>query len=397
MVRSSGSWNQVKFGEVVRLVKETCKDPTAAGIERAIGLEHLEPGDLRIRSWSDVASGTTFTTRVRPGQVLFGKRRAYQRKVAVADFNAVCSGDIYVLESANPERLLPELLPFVCQTDSFFEHAVGTSAGSLSPRTNWSSLAEYEFSLPPVEDQLRLAGTLQAVRNCREALREAQHAAEVGRRSLLFSIFRPRRGPVDHFPPHWRTTRVGEVGDTQVGIRKHPGSLQGPNMRPYLRVANVLDGWIDWGSLMEINVPDRDLARCALRDGDILINKGNSMNLVGRPAIFRSRGNACFFQDHLMRFRAHDHVHVSFAQAYFQHLLYTLQFTRIAVASTSIATIPSDSFEALPFPLPPYEEQLAIAQRLEGVQSAAQQLEVRLAEQQTLSHRLSAMMSGMHP
>jgi hypothetical protein len=78
----------VKFGEVVRLHKETCKDPVSAGIERVIGLEHLEPGDLRVRSWGEVADGTTFTNRVRPGQVLFGKRRAYQRKVAVAEFDA---------------------------------------------------------------------------------------------------------------------------------------------------------------------------------------------------------------------------------------------------------------------------------------------------------------------
>src|SRR5438309_467663 len=113
MAKGSAAWTRVKFGEVVRLAKETCRDPVAAGIERVIGLEHLEPGDLRVRAWADVADGTTFTTRVRPGQVLFGKRRAYQRKVALADFDAICSGDIYVFESANSDRLLPELLPFV--------------------------------------------------------------------------------------------------------------------------------------------------------------------------------------------------------------------------------------------------------------------------------------------
>jgi len=106
-----------------------------------------------------VADGTTFTTLFKPGQVLFGKRRAYQRKVAVADFEGVCSGDIYVLESAN-DRLLPELLPFLCQTDAFFDHAVGTSAGSLSPRTNWTSLASFEFLLPPIQEQARLVEAL---------------------------------------------------------------------------------------------------------------------------------------------------------------------------------------------------------------------------------------------
>jgi hypothetical protein len=51
--------------------------------------------------------------------------------------------------------LLPELLPFICQTDAFFDHAVGTSAGSLSPRTNWTSLADFEFALPVYRIQHR--------------------------------------------------------------------------------------------------------------------------------------------------------------------------------------------------------------------------------------------------
>lgn len=156
-------WQRVKFGEVVRLNKETCKDPESAGIERVIGLEHLEPGDLRVRSWADVADGTTFSNRVRPGQVLFGKRRAYQRKVAVADFDAICSGDIYVFESADRTQLLQELLPYICQTEGFFDYAVGTSAGSLSPRTNWKSLAEYEFALPPLHEQMRILSCLNAL------------------------------------------------------------------------------------------------------------------------------------------------------------------------------------------------------------------------------------------
>ncbi|CAA7627613.1 restriction endonuclease subunit S [Magnetospirillum sp. SS-4] len=177
MAELKPGWQRVKFGEVVRLSKERCADPIAAGIERYIGLEHLDPGDLRVRSWGDVADGTTFTTRVRPGQVLFGKRRAYQRKVAVADFDAVCSGDIYVFESADPSRLLPDLLPFLCQTDAFFDHAVGTSAGSLSPRTNWSSLAEHEFLLPPWEEQLLVAGHLDRIASIREKYIDAIIAA----------------------------------------------------------------------------------------------------------------------------------------------------------------------------------------------------------------------------
>src|SRR5262245_32403424 len=189
MAKGSATWKRVKFGEVVRLVKETCRDPVAAGIERVIGLEHLDPGALRIRSWNDVADGTTFTTRVRPGQVLFGKRRAYQRKVAIADFDAICSGDIYVFESADPARLLPELLPYICQTDAFFEHAVDTSAGSLSPRTNWSSLATYEFALPELETQAQLARALGSAAAVVETSRALTQAAQHAQQAVLKNVF----------------------------------------------------------------------------------------------------------------------------------------------------------------------------------------------------------------
>ncbi|MFH0882827.1 MAG: restriction endonuclease subunit S [bacterium] len=155
-------WKRVRFGDVVQNLNETERNPAEAGIERFIGLEHLEPGSLHIHSWGNVADGTTFTRRCRPGQVLFGKRRAYQRKVAVAEFDAVVSGDIYVLMPKN-DRLLPGVLPFLCMSERFFQHAVGTSAGSLSPRTNWSSLAGFEFDLPPLGQQRHIAEILWAV------------------------------------------------------------------------------------------------------------------------------------------------------------------------------------------------------------------------------------------
>lgn len=109
-------WPRVRFGDVVKLNKDRIADPAAEGIERYVGIEYIEPEDLRVRSWGLVADGTTFTNYFQPGQVLFVKRRAYQRKVAVADFSGVCSGDIYVLESKDPDVLLPDLLPCLCIT-----------------------------------------------------------------------------------------------------------------------------------------------------------------------------------------------------------------------------------------------------------------------------------------
>ena len=174
--RLKPGWTLVAFGDVVRRSTERSSNPEAAGIDRYVGLEHLDPGELAIRRWGKVSGGTTFTNIFRPGHVLFGKRRAYLRKVAVPDFSGVCSGDIYVLESKNEDYLLPRLLPFVCQTNAFFEHAIGTSAGSLSPRTNWQNLATYEFALPPGDEQRRIANVLSAATETAETYARLEHA-----------------------------------------------------------------------------------------------------------------------------------------------------------------------------------------------------------------------------
>jgi len=182
------AWKRVRFGDVVENCNETC-DPAEAGLERFVAMEHLEPGSLHVRSWGNVTDGTTFTRRCQPGQVLFGKRRAYQRKVAVAEFEAVVSGDIYVLAPKDTQRLLPELLPFLCLSERFFQHAVGTSAGSLSPRTNWSSLASFEFDIPPLDQQLRIAEILWAVDEANEAWLKTLGRAQVAVRAYARVAF----------------------------------------------------------------------------------------------------------------------------------------------------------------------------------------------------------------
>jgi len=181
-------WRWVRLGDVVRQVKETTKDPASEGLTRIVGLEHLDSESLPLRRWhelDELSDGTSFTCVFRAGQVLFGKRRAYQRKVAVTDFDGVCSGDILVFESSGDE-MLAEFLPYLVQSDGFFDQALGTSAGSLSPRTKWQELAKYEFALPPEAEQRELValpaaadGTLRAHESaCEKALSLAEAVLE---------------------------------------------------------------------------------------------------------------------------------------------------------------------------------------------------------------------------
>lgn len=266
--RSTGT--KVAFGDVVQLSRERSSDPERDGHERFVGLEHIDPSDLRIRRWGNVADGVTFTSVFRPGQVLFGKRRAYQRKVAVADFSGVCSGDIYVLEPKG-NALLPELLPFICQSDAFFEHAVGTSAGSLSPRTNWDSLASFEFTLPPIEEQRRLVEPLRSSGELAGALMNL-HKSALGVFRCLGSAMTTSRNAGSS----WNHVPLGELIRSErslsYGILK-PGSHD-PSGIPMFRVENVDEvGLRTCESVMRVSSEVEATKKSTrLRGGDVLVS-----------------------------------------------------------------------------------------------------------------------------
>lgn len=182
-------WKKWRFDEVCRQVNTSSKDPVADGLEHVIGLEHIEPGNLHITKWDTLEKETTFTRKFVKGQVLFGRRRAYQRKVAYAEFDGICSGDILVFEAIE-EVLLPELLPFLIQSEGFFQKALATSAGSLSPRTKFKELADYEFLLPPKAEQKRLAELLWAADEVVEKEKREREKLDTFRQSKLKDIFK---------------------------------------------------------------------------------------------------------------------------------------------------------------------------------------------------------------
>ena len=144
------------FGNAAKNFQKSEKNPLETGLSHFVGLEHILPDNLNITSWGNIADGTTFTKMFIAGQILFGKRRAYLKKVAVADFDGLCSGDILVFDAIE-KKILPELLPYLMQNDDFFEFAVRNSTGSLSPRTKWQDLVNFQFYLPDLKVQPQLA------------------------------------------------------------------------------------------------------------------------------------------------------------------------------------------------------------------------------------------------
>lgn len=390
---SRTGWTRVAFGEVVQLCRQRSSDPEEDGFERYVGLEHIDSRDLKIRRWGNVSDGTTFTNVFRAGQVLFGKRRAYQRKLAVADFDGVCSGDIYVIE-AKSEHLLPELLPIVCQTEGFFEHAVGTSAGSLSPRTNWDSLASYEFDLPPQDEQRRIATACHAALHSIDVLRCAASEAEQTRRSLFCSLYRfGTRGedrqhtPLGLLPRSWSVEKLVDRYEVQLGKRISERELVGESTVPYMRNANVQWNRLDLSDVATVLVTESEKEKYALAVGDILACEGRH---VGKAAMWRGEVPGACYQMALHRLRPRTAADVP---EFMLHCLQYYSWTGQFVSETGETTIPhlsAERFRVMPFPFPSRDEQQEIADAITRFDRTVDRLSARAIQAETILRRLSA-------
>ena len=195
--------SKVLLGDVARERRETCKGSKDG--YPVVGLEHLTPEEITLSDW-DEGKDNTFTKLFRKGDVLFGRRRAYLKKAAVAPFDGICSGDITVIE-AIPEKILPELLPFIIQNDALFNFAVGKSAGSLSPRVKWEHLRNYSFELPDMDEQRRLAKVLWAMDTTKKAYQKLIHKTDELVKSQFIALF---GDPVTN-PLGWELVRLEDL------------------------------------------------------------------------------------------------------------------------------------------------------------------------------------------
>jgi len=159
-------------------------------------------------------------------------------------------------------------------------------------------------------------------------------------------------------------------------------------MRPYLRVANVFDDRIDLSDVKTMNFEPHEFESYRLSDGDILLNEGQSLELVGRAALYRNQLPDACFQNTLVRFRAHDGLSPRFALAVFRHYFFSGRFQKIARWTTSIAHLGADRFASLEFPLPPLAEQERIVAEVERRLSVIDQMEAALRDNLKRADRL---------
>ena len=222
-------WKRVKFKEIAASITERVDDPARSGVERYVGLEHLDPDSTTIRRWGSPNDVEATKLRFYPGDVIYGRRRAYQRKLGVADFDGICSAHALVLR-AKPDICLPEFLPYFLQSDSFHQRALDISVGSLSPTINWKTLAVQEFALPPAEEQQQIVDTLDSCGNWQDRLLSTLRSTADVRSAMLNELDNASS----------RRCRLGDLVELERGVSYKSSDYVGEGEgRPFLNLKCV--------------------------------------------------------------------------------------------------------------------------------------------------------------
>jgi len=213
-------WKMVKFGDIVQNVAVRV-DPADAKTDVYVGLEHLDPSTIHLRQWGHPSDVTGQKLAFKKGDVIFGRRRAYQRKLAVAEFDGICSAHAMVVR-AKPKMIMHEFLPFFLQSNMFMDRAIEISVGSLSPTINWKTLRVQEFPLPPLEEQKRLAEILWAADDAAESyesvLLSIERAIDVySDKNFLLHEARKKK---PNIPSGWRAGFLNEIAKIDPSMPK---------------------------------------------------------------------------------------------------------------------------------------------------------------------------------
>jgi type I restriction enzyme S subunit len=383
MPKGEMGWTLYRFDKMARFINDRVDNPADSGVERYVGLEHLDPESLRIRRWGEVTDVESTKLRFQPGDIIFGKRRVYQRKLAVADFEGICSAHAMVLR-AKRDVVLPEFLPFFMQSDRFMERALRISVGSLSPTINWTALANEQFALPPIEEQRRMASALTSGAKCQGAYMATADSADRAREALIENRMRGLSlGPLRRhvrlglYHDTWRVRRLGELLTiAQYGLSDVATSN---GEFPMLRMMNIDSGQAVENDLKYVDLRQVDYQRYRLETGDVLFNRTNSYELVGRTGVYELGGKHVF-ASYLVRLRTDAAaLDPAYLCAFLNAPIGRRQVMSYATRGVSQTNVSASSLKRILIPLPPLEYQKETTAALRSMSDVASSARARAA------------------
>lgn len=373
LLPTPASWTWATLGEIADVVGGVTKDSKkqsdpALPLVPYLRVANVQRGHLDLTSVAHirVPQATAERLRLQHGDVLLnegGDRDKLGRGWVWENRIPNCIHQNHVFRARILEGILhPKLLAWFANecAQSWFE-TNGTQTTNLAS-ISLSKIKQLPVPVPPLAEQAQLVSVLERHFSWLDI---ADEAIDSGARKLTLLIKKIliEAVPIPS-PEHWRMATVNEVGVVDLGRQRHPNWHEGPNMRPYLRVANVFEDCIDTSDLMEMDFPPEIFERFRLSEGDILLNEGQSPEYLGRPAMYRGIPEEVAFTNSLLRFRAGPEVDPEWALLVFRRHMHAGRFMQETRITTNIAHLSASRFKSVEFPVPPLEEQRQIVARV---------------------------------
>lgn len=377
------TWAMAKLSEVATIERNSVTPDAITSGTTYVGLEHISSGGESL-SPVQVKAGELSSNKFAfdADTILFGKLRPYLAKVVAPSISGVCSTDILPIRPGGD--LDKKFLLHFLLTPKQVAYVANRATGANLPRLSPKELAAMEIPLPPLEEQRRIAGILDAADALRRRRREALALLD----TLPGAIFAEMFGEVLYSEGRVvDAVPLSEVALIQSGITKGRRLKPGETTEEtaYLAVANVQDKRLDLSNVKTIEATEKERERYALSAGDLLLTEGGDPDKLGRGTIWNDEIPGAIHQNHIFRVRVTDE---EVQPIFLSHLLSSPYgrgyFLRMAKQTTGIASINKTQLSAFPTILPTESEQIEFVEILRFYQAQKEQSISHLAQVETL-------------
>ena len=345
--------NRIKFGEVVSRIDGN-EDRLKTDRLYYVGGEHYDEGALEIERKGLIKEkdlGYQFHYPFESGDVLFMTKNPHLKKCGFVNFQGICSVASFVLRSVDERRLLQRFLPIITQTDSFWNYLEANKSGSVNYFVTWRTLANYEFNLPPIEEQARIADLLWAMNDTKKAYRNLLAATD----ELVKARFVEMFGDLITNSKSWPVYCFSEVATTRLGKMLDSKKQTGKNKFPYLGNTNVQWFKFDLNNLKQMDFDEEDQKEFCLQDGDLLVCEGGE---IGRCAVWHNELQPCYYQKAIHRIRCNkEKLSSDFLSWWFRYYAENGGFIHLQESKSTIAHLPKEKLNHLQIAVPPLELQ----------------------------------------
>ena len=337
------------MSDVAIEVNERENNPASSQYDRFVGLEHYVSGEVIIRNYGSTENLESTMKVFRSGDILVARRNVYLKRASTVDFDGLTSGDSIVLRAKDPT--IGRILPFVLNTDAFWDFADQYSDGTMSKRLSPKTLMTYEFDLPEKDELEKFADILWAANDTRESYQELLRQTDDLVKSQFIEMFgRPEDNNLG-----WV---MGTIRDIVSDVRYGSSRQASPDGKyPYIRMNNITyGGELDLTDLKRINIPDNEIPKCTVRRGDVLFNRTNSKELVGKTCLY-DRDETMVLAGFVIRVRMNDKATPEFLVQYMNLPYIKELLLSMCKAACGQANINAQELQNIPIYIPPMDLQ----------------------------------------